>query len=835
MKNILKKTLASILAFAVGYVPTAYAKTQYRFTNDANSEIATMDDTGNMFFGSSVTTTGTFYGSGLGITDLPTDSLQDGVVTTPKIAAGAVTSEKIGDGEVTTPKIANGAVTTDKLAADAVVTDKILNGAVTTDKLATDAVAEAKILNGAVTEPKLATSAVTTDKLAADAVVTDKILNLNVTEAKLADGAVTTDKLGDGAVTTQKLHPDVAGTIDGKVAKAGDTMTGQLIMDESAGTVGTAGDTDWVPSIKLGSASGETGVLNSGDDVIFTRAGERKLAIGLGQVDFYSNSAANFRFWRYSDDNSGPAFQGRASRGTQLVPSQVTTGKILLGMEGWGYDGTTHAAGARIRMTAQEAWGGTNRGTWMDFQVTGIGAASPTTAMYILPDGTVDHRGNDLRFVTNIYDDAAETDPWLETSGCGSTATLNSADAAGTLTCTAISGLTNTALANGAVTTDKLATDAVTEAKIISNAVTETKIADGAVTTNKLATDAVTEAKILNGAVTEDKIGTLAVTTSKLGADSVTASKIITNAVGSDELADNAVDTAAIQVGAVTTAKLGDASVTPDKLAATTVTEGSYGSATQVGTFTVDEDGRLTAAGSTSISISASNLSTSNIANEIVVLNGSGQIATSMLPAVAITTTTVVDGQQTGTTGTDCDELTNALQGDVCIAQATVGDATDEPDSYILLNNTPTLAANWAKLESPSGTVTSVTGTDGITHSGTTSVTLSLTDSYITSAKLADDAVTTNKLADGAVGTNHLQDNSVTAAKAAFNYAGSASEGGAATTALALDADPGDCGVNNFATTIAANGDLTCASVSSGYIDSLVPMRLLRIRFLTLM
>lgn len=42
-------------------------------------------------------------------------------------------------------------------------------------------------------------------------------------------------------------------------------------------------------------------------------------------------------------------------------------------------------------------------------------------------------------------------------------------------------------------------------------------------------------------------------------------------------------------------------------------------------------------------------------------------------------------------------------------------------------------------------------------------------------------------------------------------YAASATEGGPATTALALDANPTDCAANNFATTIDANGNLTCA------------------------
>ena len=54
--------------------------------------------------------------------------------------------------------------------------------------------------------------------------------------------------------------------------------------------------------------------------------------------------------------------------------------------------------------------------------------------------------------------------------------------------------------------------------------------------------------------------------------------------------------------GTASNAQIAAGAVGPTELAATAVVAGSYGSASQVGTFTVDADGRLTAAGNATIS-----------------------------------------------------------------------------------------------------------------------------------------------------------------------------------------------------------------------------------------
>jgi hypothetical protein len=165
-------------------------------------------------------------------------------------------------------------------------------------------------------------------------------------------------------------------------------------------------------------------------------------------------------------------------------------------------------------------------------------------------------------------------------------------------------------------------------------------IASGGVTTGMLADNAVTNSKIADGAVTDPKI--VSVSWSKItGAPSfltgITAQNPLTGAgTSSDPLRlisgtsagqilkwngtqwalanDNDTTysagaglslsgtTFSIASGGVTTGMLADGAVTSAKLSTTGVTAGTYGSATQVGVFTVDAQGRITSASNVTIS-----------------------------------------------------------------------------------------------------------------------------------------------------------------------------------------------------------------------------------------
>lgn len=141
--------------------------------------------------------------------------VEDGGISSNKLAADAVTEVKIANGAVTAYKIAansigasqiiDGSVTASKISEGVLSGVSLADASVTGEKLVSSAVTELKLGAGAVTETKIRNDAVTNEKIADNAITTLKILDNSVITSKIADGNVTMSKIADSSVTSEKL------------------------------------------------------------------------------------------------------------------------------------------------------------------------------------------------------------------------------------------------------------------------------------------------------------------------------------------------------------------------------------------------------------------------------------------------------------------------------------------------------------------------------------------------------------------------------------------------------------------------------------------------------
>jgi len=169
-------------------------------------------------------------------------------------------------------------------------------------------------------------------------------------------------------------------------------------------------------------------------------------------------------------------------------------------------------------------------------------------------------------------------------------------------------------------TTFSIASGGVTTGMLADNAVTNSKIADGAVTDPKIVS--VSWSKItgapnfLTGVVAQNPLTGAGTSGNPLRLINGTSAGQILKWNGTQWALANDNDTTysagaglslsgttfSVASGGVTTGMLADGAVTSAKLSTTGVAAGTYGSATQVGVFTVDAQGRITSASNVTIS-----------------------------------------------------------------------------------------------------------------------------------------------------------------------------------------------------------------------------------------
>ena len=149
--------------------------------------------------------------------------LEDGSITTPKLADEAVTEIKIKDNSISEPKLQDNCVTENKIKDSSISTNKIKDNSISESKLQDDCVTTNKIKNENITKDKISIGLIDSfvsyisdaskipdnsieyTKIKDGTITGAKIKDNNISESKLQNNCVTENKIKDGSITNPKL------------------------------------------------------------------------------------------------------------------------------------------------------------------------------------------------------------------------------------------------------------------------------------------------------------------------------------------------------------------------------------------------------------------------------------------------------------------------------------------------------------------------------------------------------------------------------------------------------------------------------------------------------
>jgi len=522
-------------------------------------------------------------GTGTGNTNVDLyNAVKDLSITTPKLAADAVTGDKIADNSIGTEHLKLDIIVAEDIAANAITVSEIQNNAVTTDKIIDNAVTGAKIAltNDAAgdimyydgtnyvrlakgTNGHLLTLAGGLPSWAADptnvggtAVGGD--LSGTVTNAQIAANAVGSAEIANGAVGNTELGADAVD--DTKIAdgaiKAEHLAAGSVVM--------TAIGDGTLTGVKL------VNDTVTGDKISDHASNDANRAIGTNHI---------------KDLNVTPAKLANGAVTTiKILDANVTTAKIL----------DANVTDAKIAAVAASKI----TGTVTNAQIASLAASKLT--------GTITPSADTVTSA-QIADDAVDSEHYAD----GSIDTAHIGDLQVTDGKIANTTITGAKIANNTITSTQIAPLAVDTAQLANNAVSGSKIELGsdaqgdimyydgtnyvrlaAGTSGQVLTTGGSGANpawaadstnvgntalgggVLTGTVGNASIATGAITSAMLGVNVILAEDIDANAVTVAELAANAVETIKIKDLNVTTAKLADGAVTGPKIAMTSDARG---------------------------------------------------------------------------------------------------------------------------------------------------------------------------------------------------------------------------------------------------------------------
>jgi hypothetical protein len=147
-----------------------------------------------------------------------TTLIEDGAITTVKVAANAITAAELAADSVVAGKIAAGAVTSTTIAANQILATHIAAAQVSASHIVSRSITGDRLVAATITANELSANSVTATAIAGGTITGAKIAADTITAANLAAGAVTASELAANAVYAGAIQ---AGAIQAQAIAAG--------------------------------------------------------------------------------------------------------------------------------------------------------------------------------------------------------------------------------------------------------------------------------------------------------------------------------------------------------------------------------------------------------------------------------------------------------------------------------------------------------------------------------------------------------------------------------------------------------------------------------------